>query len=94
MFEIIIAEEFKKKFDELPKKIKKKFLRKIKIFIENPFNPILSTEKLGPPFKETWSFRIDRNYRVIFKFVEGNKIFSLPVAIIVGFIKNKKDFFT
>jgi len=41
--------------------------------MENPFNSILSTEKLGPPFKETWSFRIDRNYRVIFKFVEGNK---------------------
>jgi plasmid maintenance system killer protein len=53
MFEIIIAEEFKKRFDLLP---------------------ILSTEKLGPPFEETWSFRIDRAYRVIFKFINKNKI--------------------
>jgi mRNA-degrading endonuclease RelE of RelBE toxin-antitoxin system len=74
MFEIIIAEEFKIRFDELPKQIKKKFFRKIKIFAQNPFNPILSTEKLGPPFKETWSFRIDKSYRVIFKFIERNKI--------------------
>jgi hypothetical protein len=40
MFEIIIAEEFKKRFDLLPKQVKK--------------------------FEETWSFRIDRVYRVIF----------------------------
>jgi mRNA-degrading endonuclease RelE of RelBE toxin-antitoxin system len=53
MFEIIIAEEFKKRFDLLPKQVKKKFFRKIKIFTENPFSPILSTEKLGPPFEET-----------------------------------------
>jgi mRNA-degrading endonuclease RelE of RelBE toxin-antitoxin system len=74
MFEIIIAEEFKKRFDLLPKQVKKKFFRKIKIFAENPFSPILSTEKLGPPFEETWSFRIDRAYRVIFKFINKNKI--------------------
>jgi mRNA-degrading endonuclease RelE of RelBE toxin-antitoxin system len=74
MFEIIIAEEFKKRFDLLPKQVKKKFFRKIKIFAENPFSPILSTEKLGSPFKETWSFRIDRAYRVIFKFINKNKI--------------------
>jgi len=34
MFEIIIAEEFKKRFDLLSKQVKKKFFRKIKIFAE------------------------------------------------------------
>jgi len=74
MFEVLISEEFKKNFEKIPKSVKKKFFRKIEIFRENPFNYILKTEKLGPPFKEIWSFRIDRNYRVIFKFVSSNKI--------------------
>jgi mRNA-degrading endonuclease RelE of RelBE toxin-antitoxin system len=74
MFEIIVSEEFKNNFEKLPKSVKKKFFKKIKIFIENPFNPLLNTEKLGPPFKEIWSFRIDRSYRVILKFISSKEI--------------------
>jgi len=52
MFEIIVSEELKNNFEKLPKSVKRKFFKKIKIFIENPFNPLLNTEKLGPTFKE------------------------------------------
>ena len=80
MFEIIISEEFKKRFEELPKNVKKKFFRKIKIFNQNPYHPILNAEKLGPPFKNIWSFRIDRSYRVIFKFVKERKILLITCS--------------
>ena len=74
MYEIILSAEFKENFEKLPKHIKKKFLRRIKIFFDNPFHPILRTEKLNPPFQNEYSFRIDSDYRVIFAFIKERKI--------------------
>ena len=39
------------------------------LFRANPFHPSLHVEKLHPKHHEVWSFRVDRAYRVIFKFV-------------------------
>ncbi|GIW67080.1 MAG: hypothetical protein KatS3mg095_0978 [Candidatus Parcubacteria bacterium] len=72
MIEIIYTKKFEKYFDLLPNSIKKKALKKIKLFEQQPFSPILRTEKLRS-FENIWSFRIDKKYRVIFSFIGSRK---------------------
>ncbi|KPJ56278.1 hypothetical protein AMJ49_05285 [Parcubacteria bacterium DG_74_2] len=78
--EIFTTEEFETNYKKLPLKIKKKAERKEKLFQNNPFHPLLHTEKLEPKSKEVWSFRIDREYRVLFRFINSDKILLLTVG--------------
>ena len=77
MIEIFIAEEFEKHYQKLPLSIQKKAEKKEQIFRQNPFYPSLRTEKLEPRHKETWSFRIDREYRILFRYLGPNKVIFL-----------------
>jgi len=72
--EIIYTETFEKLFNQLPKRIRQKAIRKIKLFEQNPFLPILKVEKLYTSLENLWSFRIDRSYRIIFTFLKENKV--------------------
>jgi toxin HigB-1 len=72
--EIIYTETFEKLFAKLPKHIQQKAIRKIKLFEQNPFLPILQVEKLYTPVGDFWSFRIDRSYRVIFSFLKEKRV--------------------
>ena len=78
--EIIVTEEFKKEYNCLPKQIQQKAEKQERIFKNNPFHPSLHTEKLIPKSKEVWSFRIDKKYRIIFRFLDGNKVIFLTVG--------------
>ena len=78
--EIIVAWEFKEAYNHLPKQIQSKAKKQEKIFRDNPFHPSLHTEKLVPKSKEVWSFRIDKRYRIIFRFLDRNKIVFLTVG--------------
>jgi Txe/YoeB family toxin of Txe-Axe toxin-antitoxin module len=75
MTEIYYTEEFRRRYGELPIPIQRKAERRERLFRENPFHPSLKTEKLQPLQKEYWSFRVDRNYRVIFRFGEANRVY-------------------
>lgn len=72
MIEIYTTATFDELFLKLPKKIQVKADEKTKLFKENPFNPILRTEKLHPKGHDVWSFRVDINYRIVFKFTGKN----------------------
>lgn len=80
MFEIIVTHEFIKQFQALPIVIKKKAVKQEKLFRQNPFYSSLRTEKLEPKGKQYWSFRIDKEYRVIFKFIGFNKVIFATVG--------------
>ena len=74
MIEIRYAPEFKRRYFELPPHVRRKAERRERLFRSNPFHPALETEKLKPREKEYWSFRIDRAYRIIFRFLNHQKI--------------------
>jgi addiction module RelE/StbE family toxin len=83
MIELIWDQKFKKtlkkrlsKSDELTDK----FNSKIKLFEEDPFNPILRTHKLSGILKEYWAFSIDYNLRVIFKFIDSNTALLIDIG--------------
>ena len=69
MIKILLSEEFDDSLAKLPKHIQLKAIRRTKLFQANPFHPGLNTEKINPPQLNIWSFRIDRNYRILFRFV-------------------------
>jgi toxin HigB-1 len=78
--EIQYAEEFFQQYKKLPENIKKKAIRQEAIFRDHPFYPSLHTEKLIPKTKDIWSFRIDRTYRILFRFEDKNLITFLSVG--------------
>lgn len=69
--------EFERRYQELPLPVQKKAERRERVFRFNPFHPSLQTEKLKPRGKEYWSFRIDRDYRVLFRFDKSKEIIFL-----------------
>jgi len=65
---------FEKKFEKLPKDIQKMATRKIILFEDNPYHPSLNTHKLKGPLFGYWSFYINKNYRVLFRFLKNNEV--------------------
>ena len=73
--------QFEKDFISLPKEVRKKAERKIKLFEENCFHPSLKTHKLKGILKEFWSFSIDKNYRVIFRFLPNKEVIYYRIGL-------------
>jgi len=80
MIEILVTKEFEKRYKKLPQNIQLKAEKQEDIFRKNPFHPSLNTEKLIPKDKQLWSIRIDRSYRIIFRFVSGKKVVFITVG--------------
>jgi len=78
--EILVTEEFERRFSQLPLAVQKKAEKQEKLFRQNPFYPSLHTEKLEPKNKEIWSIRVDRRYRIVFRFVSGSTVLFLTVG--------------
>jgi len=66
--------QFEKDFLALPNKIQIKAKRKIKLFNENCFHNSLDTHKLKGIIRDFWSFSIDNDYRVIFRFLPNQEV--------------------
>lgn len=77
MTEIVYTPEFARRYHDLPLAIQKKAEKCERIFRANSFHPSLHTEKLQPRGKQYWSFRIDRDYRILFRFADNRHIIFL-----------------
>ena len=66
--------QFENDFLVLPAKIKSKAKRKIQLFETDCFNGILATHKLKGILNKFWSFSIDDNLRVIFRFLPHQEV--------------------
>ncbi len=64
----------------LDPRIQLKAAERTELFKENPFNPILRTEKLHPKQYDVWSFRVSIDYRIVFKFIEKDTVEFLFVG--------------
>lgn len=78
--EIFSTRKFKIEYNQLPKQIRQKAKKQEKLFKNNPFHPSLHTEKLIPKSKEVWSFRIDKKYRIVFRFLSRDSVLFLNVG--------------
>lgn len=66
--------QFEKDFISLSNKMKAKARQKIKLFEENCFNRVLKTHKLKGVLDKFWSFSIDKDIRVIFRFLPNQEV--------------------
>ncbi|OGG49751.1 hypothetical protein A3C18_01040 [Candidatus Kaiserbacteria bacterium RIFCSPHIGHO2_02_FULL_54_11b] len=80
MIELIITDEFAERYRALPASIQRKLEKQERLFRENPFHPSLHTEKLEPRARQYWSFRVDRTYRVLFRFLDGQTVALITVG--------------
>ena len=81
MLEIFTTDEFEKRYQKLPLPVHKKAEKQEALFRENPFYPTLNTEKLEPKGREIWSFRIDKKYRIFFRFLGERKVLFLTAGL-------------
>lgn len=83
MIELVWDPGFKRSYRKLIKNnqnIKTKFIEKIKLFSENPFDIRLKTHKLSGQLKDYWAFSIDYNCRIVFRFINDNKILLVEIG--------------
>ena len=77
MIEIVWDEKWRKKHPDLVNS----FRVKMELFTNNPFHPILKTHSLSGILKGLWSLRISYDYRLIFRFVDKEKMNVLLINI-------------
>ena len=80
MVEIRYSGEFKKSVEALPKEIQRKITTLIPFFSLSPFHPKLHTKALAGPFDGKYSFRITRDWRVVFIFLDRDAVFLIDAA--------------
>ena len=86
MVQIFVTETFQELYKKLSKTIRQKADSKTQLFRQNPFHPSLKTKKLEPHHEEIWSFWIDKDYRIKFRFISSSEVHFL-------FIGNRKDIY-
>ena len=74
------TERFRKSLNLLDKNIRRKVKKQFLLFLNNIFHPSLHTEKLEPKHRNLWSFRIDKNRRVIFTMQNSQTILLLDIG--------------
>lgn len=76
--------KFLKQVGKLPARYQELLARKLELLQQNPFDTRLHTKQLSTPLEGVFSFRITRDYRVLFRFVDADHLFVFSV-------KHRKD---
>ena len=74
------SSRFRKSYKKLPNRIKKNAREKEKIFRTNPFDARLDTHKLHGKYKEYWAFTVINQYRIIFAFIESERVDFIDIG--------------
>jgi len=80
MVELFYTNKFLKSAKKLPKQIKKKLSSELVILERNPFDSLLHTKQLTGSLVGYYSFRITRDWRVIFNFIDTKTVKLIDVA--------------
>jgi len=86
MYKLVFGSQFLKSAEELDKKLKLRLKSNLDVLSRNPFHPRLHTKSLSGKLTGYHSFRIGRDYRVIFEFISSDSIYLLKVG-------NRKDIY-
>jgi addiction module RelE/StbE family toxin len=72
--------QFQKESAKLPTRLQGKLEKRLELLREDIFHPALDTKSLQGDLSDAFSFRITREYRVIFRMTESNNVFLLRVG--------------
>lgn len=71
---------FEKNFKNLPRNLKEKATKKILQFEKDPDYPSLKTHKLKGDLEGLWAFSINRDYRVMFRFIKKSEVIYYDIG--------------
>lgn len=77
---IFKSKDFEKSFAHMPQNIQLLAVKKIALFKTNPSNPQLKTHKLKGKLKNFYSFSVNRQYRILFEFLNKNKVLLFDIG--------------
>ena len=86
MIKVVYGRVFVKSARKLPKKLKIKLASSTTLLQNNPFSQPLHTKYLSGKLTGLLSFRVTRDWRAIFKFIDSDLIQLIEVA-------NRKDIY-
>jgi addiction module RelE/StbE family toxin len=78
--QIIYSSVFVKEYRRLPSKIRMLAEKKEKMFLNDPHNPSLKTHALTGKLLGWWSFSINYQYRILFRFEDKNTAWFLEIG--------------
>lgn len=64
---IEIGTRFKKQYKKLPAKVQLQFKKRLALFVENKRHPLLSVHRLAGTYRDSYSFNVTADVRVIFE---------------------------
>lgn len=77
---VVFSDKFIKSAKLLPSKLQIKLNKLVGILERDPFHPFLHTKQLCGELTGFWSFRVTRDWRVLFQFHDSYVIQLLRVA--------------
>lgn len=80
MLQVVIGAQFARDVRELPFSIQAHLAERIEILSDNPFDTRLHTKPLSGSLQGLFSFRIGRDHRALFRFVDTTSLFLARVA--------------
>ena len=80
MLEIVFHSQFERGARGLPELQQRKLAALIERLRKDPYDSLLHTKRLSPPLIGLFSFRITRDWRVLFRFVDERTIQLTQVA--------------
>lgn len=86
MRQILYSSKFVRSLRKMPKFVKKAFLEKEVLFLENPFHSLLDTHKLHGKYKSYLAFTVVGQYRIMFRIMEIKMILVLLTLEPIKFI--------
>lgn len=75
-----VTPDFRKAYRKLPKRIQTLADRKDAWFRRNPFDPRLRTHKLAGPLQGRWAYSVNREYRVLFRFLSAHDVLYYDIG--------------
>ena len=83
MISAIWDEAFKRSYRKRIKKNeerRRRFWRKMELFLASPFSPQLRTHKLSGNLEGQWAFSVDDDCRVVFEFIGEDKVLLIDIG--------------
>jgi mRNA-degrading endonuclease YafQ of YafQ-DinJ toxin-antitoxin module len=83
MIKIAFSSSFKRAFRKSVQGragLEVRFWERVTIFQNNPFDARLRTHKLSGRLKDLWSFSVEYDTRIIFSFIDGQKVLFIDVG--------------
>lgn len=84
--DILYSEQFLKSASRLPLKLRQRLGEHLELLKGSPFHPKLHTKHLSGDLAGLLSFRVTRDWRVTFRFIDARTIHVMRVA-------NRKDIY-